>query len=126
VGRKVPRGRTDHNPSLAFTTMMNIVFTVFTTIVVFSVFCIDGGVAAFRSSSSRTVVVSPSFVLATRGGASDGSESSSSSNNSKHDAKLEIAKSKAIERAYAKVCGVRFNLHLYNLHYWRTCLCDRS
>ena len=93
--------------------MVNIVFTVFTTIVV-SVYCIDGGVAAFRSSSS--VVVSPSFVLATRGGASDGSESSSSSNNSKHDAKLEIAKSKAIERAYVKVCGVRFNFHLFNLH----------
>lgn len=60
--------------------------------------------AAFRSSSSRTVNVSPSFVLATRGGASDGSESSSSSSSSKHDAKLEIAKSKAFERAYVKVC----------------------
>jgi hypothetical protein len=104
--------------------MVNIVFTVFTTIVV-SVYCIDGGVAAFRSSSS--VVVSPSFVLATRGGASDGSESSSSSsNNSKHDAKLEIAKSKAIERAYVKVCGVRFNfLYLIYTH-WRLVLCDRS
>ena len=102
--------------------MVNIVFTVFTTIVV-SVYCIDGGVAAFRSSSS--VVVSPSFVLATRGGASDGSESSSS-NNSKHDAKLEIAKSKAIERAYVKVCGVRFNfLYLIYTH-WRLVLCDRS
>lgn len=89
--------------------MMNIVFTVFTTIVV-SVYCIGSGVAAFRSSSSRTVVVSPSFVLATRGGASDGSESSSSSSSSKHDAKLEIAKSKAIERAYVKVCGVIVNV----------------
>ena len=90
---------------------MNIVLTVFTTIVV-SVYCRGSGVAAFRSSSSRTVVVSPSFVLATRGGASDGSESSSSSN-SKHDAKLEIAKSKAIERAYVKVCGVIVNVVLY-------------
>lgn len=89
---------------------MNIVFTLLTTIVV-SVYCRGSGVAAFRSSS-RTVVVSPSFVLATRGGASDGSESSSSSN-SKHDAKLEIAKSKAIERAYVKVCGVIVNVVLY-------------
>ena len=89
---------------------MNIVFTFLTTIVV-SVYCRGSGVAAFRSSS-RTVVVSPSFVLATRGGASDGSESSSSSN-SKHDAKLEIAKSKAIERAYVKVCGVIVNVVLY-------------
>jgi len=90
---------------------MNIVFTLLTTIVV-SVYCRGSGVAAFRSSS-RTVVVSPSFVLATRGGASDGSESSSSSSNSKHDAKLEIAKSKAIERAYVKVCGVIVNVVLY-------------